>query len=236
MDNQLQSPQTTSLSDTDAINHFKAALGEGKNWYIALLEAIGLWTTAEEMHEGRHYRYLICDEAFDWLVLAERLCATVDGLLPQEEKEALLFYNEPPLKLPAEEFEKIIGHSKYCQYLNYFYGIIVEQALIQAVQEEVRKERQSSGYTKESERTNEVYLRIYDETQTNLLKEFRQERGYAQIPAISLMEMKEFTYWLFKYRIKHCDKARVASDTKKGLDQLKRQQKRKKIRLDYGAG
>jgi hypothetical protein len=233
LDNQLQSPQTTSLSDTEAIAHLKAALASGKHWYLALLEAIGLWTTSEEMHNRRHYRYLICDEAFDWLVLAERLCAAVDGLLPQEEKEALLFYNEPPLKLSPEEFEKIIGHSKYCQYLNYLYGIIVEQALIQAVQEEVRKERQSSGYTKESERTNEVYLRIYDETQTNLLKEFRQERGYAQIPAISLMEIKEFTYWLFKYRIKHCDKARVASDTKKGLDQLKRQQKRKRIRLDY---
>jgi len=32
--------------------------------------------------------------------------------------------------------------------------------------------------------------------------------------------MKEFTYWLFKYRLKHCDKARVASDTKKALDWL----------------
>ncbi|GAJ03845.1 unnamed protein product, partial [marine sediment metagenome] len=32
----------------------------------------------------------------------------------------------------------------------------------------------------------------------------------------------EFTYWLFKYRLNHCDKARVASDTKKGLEQLNR--------------
>jgi hypothetical protein len=34
--------------------------------------------------------------------------------------------------------------------------------------------------------------------------------------------MKEFTYWLFKYRLKHGDPARVASDTKKALEWLRR--------------
>jgi len=56
-----------------------------------------------------------------------------------------------------------------------------------------------------------------------LLKSFRQERGGSQLRSITLTELKEFTYWLFKYRLKHCEKARVASDTKKAMGYLKRQ-------------
>jgi hypothetical protein len=39
---------------------------------------------------------------------------------------------------------------------------------------------------------------------------------------MALRESKEFTYWLFKYRVKHSEPARMASDTKKGLDQLQK--------------
>ena len=62
-----------------AIRHFQEGLASGKHWYIALLEAIGLWTDETEQVHGHHYRYLIEGEAFDWLLLAERLCETVNG-------------------------------------------------------------------------------------------------------------------------------------------------------------
>jgi hypothetical protein len=39
---------------------------------------------------------------------------------------------------------------------------------------------------------------------------------------MDLTEHKELTYWLFKYRVRNSDKARVASDTRKGLAQLQR--------------
>ncbi len=221
MDNQLQTSQT-ALTGAEAISHLKQSIASGKHWYIALLEAIGLWTCTEEVYDGRYYCYLIDGEAFDWLVLAERLCETVDGLLPDGEKVNLLFYGNPPLPLEQSEFEKLIGSSKYRQYLNYFYGVIVEEALILAVEEEMRKERQSLGLGKKPENINEVYRRIYDATKTALLKQFRQEKGYLEVESISLTELKEFTYWLFKYRLKHCDKARVASDTKKAMEQLRR--------------
>jgi len=39
---------------------------------------------------------------------------------------------------------------------------------------------------------------------------------------MSLAELKEFTYWLFKYRIKNTDKERVASDTRKALNWVNR--------------
>ena len=213
--------QLTQAGNAEAITHLEQAIADGKHWYIALLEAIGLWNTAEETHNGRTYHYLIAGEAFDWLLLAERLCQAVDGLLPDDEKTALLFYGAPPLDLPTEKFKELIGSVKYRQYLNYFYGITVEEALILAVQEEVRKERWASGHVKEQDITiNETYRRIYGATKAILLRHFRQEKGYPQLKSISLTELKEFTYWLFKYRLKQCDKTRVASDTKKALNWL----------------
>jgi len=218
--NNLQPSQLALAGDAEAIRHLKQAIISGQHWYIALLEAIGLWTTAEETHNGRTYHYLIDGEAFDWLLLAERLCQTVDGLLPDDEPADLLFHSKPPLDLTNNKFKELIGSTKYHQYLNYFYGITVEEALILAVREEVRKERWTLGLNKEPDHDNEVYRRIYGATKVVLLKRFRREKGYRQLKSISLTELKEFTYWLFKHRLKQCDKARVASDTKKALQQL----------------
>jgi hypothetical protein len=211
---------TLTRSNTEAIRHLEQAILSGRHWYLALLEAMGLWTATEEEHNGRHYRYLIAGEAFDWLLLAERLCGAVDDLLPEEEKTALLFQGKPPIRLTRENFKQLIGSTKYRQYLNYFYGITVEEALTLAVQEEVRKERRTLGYHNEHNLLNEVYHRIYGATKAILLKRFRREKGYPQLKSISLTELKEFTYWLFKYRLNHGDKARVASDTKKALNWL----------------
>lgn len=221
LNNQLQPSQLTPAGDTEAIRHLEQAITGGKHWYIALLEAIGLWKATEETHNERTYRYLIAGEAFDWLLLAERLCQAVDSLLPDDEKTALLFYGKPPLDLTTEKFKELIGSSKYHQYLNYFYGITTEEALIEAVQNEVRKERQILVLNKEQDYDNETYRRIYGATKAVLLKRFRREKDCPQLRSISLTELKEFTYWLFKYRLNHCDKARVASDTKKALTQLK---------------
>ena len=48
---------TQTAADREAILHLKKAVATGKNWYVALLEAIGLWGSAEELHDGRYYRY-----------------------------------------------------------------------------------------------------------------------------------------------------------------------------------
>ena len=219
LNNKFHSSQLTP-AEAEAIRYLEQAIISGKHWYIALLEAIGLWKAADENHNGHTYHYLIAGEAFDWLLLAERLCQAVDSLLPDDEKTALLFYDKPPLELPIEKFKGLIGSSKYHQYLNYFYGITVEEALIQAVREEVRKEKRTLGLNKEHDYDNEVYQQIYGATKAVLLKRFRREKGYQQLKSISITELKEFTYWLFKYRLKQCDKTRVASDTKKALNHL----------------
>jgi hypothetical protein len=214
----IQQTTGTALPESaEAIKHFRLGIACGKHWYIALLEAIGLWTCTEEIHNGRTYRYLIANEAFDCLTLAERLCEEVDGLLPYEEKTALLFNGRPTLELSITEFRELVGPSKYRLYLNFLYGVTVEEALALAVQEEVRKERRTSGYNNEGNAIDEAFRRIYGASRGDLLKQFRKERRYPQLRSISLTELKEFTYWLFKYRLKQCDKAKVASDTKKAL-------------------
>ena len=223
LDKELISPQATTAGDAEAVRHLEQAIIGGKQWYIALLEAMGLWSSTEETHNARTYRYLIEGEAFDWLLLAERLCQAVGSLLPAEEMKALIFHGKPPLSLSPEEVKRLIGSSKYRQYLNYFYGITVESALLLAVQEEVHKEKWLLGGGNEDKTAHEAYRRIYGDTEAALLKRFRQERGYPQRQSITLTKLKEFTYWLFKYRLSQSEKARVASDTKKALDYLKRQ-------------
>ena len=209
-----------STRDTQAIQGLKSAIAEGKNWYVAVLEAIRLWNSPEEDYEGRHYQYLVDNEAFDWLVLAERLCEELDGLIPEKEWANLLFFGIPPIELSNDEFKNIIGDFKYQAHLNYFYGILVERFLILAVTEEIRKKKRVLGLNNDDGVLDEAYQRIYGDTQFALLKQFRRERHYPQLRSISLSELKGFTYWLFKYRIKKCDKSCMASDTKKALTKL----------------
>jgi hypothetical protein len=225
----LVSSDTSSAGDAEAISHFQQAIAGGRHWYLALLESIGLWCSASEDCNERAYRYLIDGEAFDWLLLAERLCETMDASLPENEKNALLFHGIPPLALNAAEVKQLIGDKKYGQYLNFFYGVTVEEALVMAVQEEIDKEKNVHVLARISDSSDEPYLRIYDTTREALLQQFRQEKGYAQMKSTSLTELKELTYWLFKYRLKRCEKAKIASDTKKALTYLKRHWQKKGV-------
>jgi hypothetical protein len=228
-DNRLIATETVTAGDAEAVGYLKQAIGSGKHWYLALLGAMGLWSSPDENYDGRSLVYLIDGEAFDWLLLAERLCGTVDMLLPENEKENLLFRGIPPLQIDAAAVKELIGEKKYGQYLNYFYGVTVEEALLLAVQEEIDKERLAQGLNQKTHSQDESYLRVYEADRETLLSQFRQEKHRTQRQSISLSEMKELTYWLFKYRLKRCEKARIASDTKKALDYLVRQWQRRGI-------
>ena len=214
---------TQTAADREAILHLREAVSTGKNWYVALLEAIGLWGSAEELHDGRYYRYLIGGEAFDWLTLADRLCQEIDGLIPENQKLDLLFAATPPIDLSASEFRQLIGDAKYRAYLNYLYGVVVEEALVSVVEEEVLKENGHLTLILGQRVEQEAYRRIYEAEMFDLLTLFRVQRGYANVDSISLTDKKEFTYWLFKYRVEHSEKAKVASDTRKALAWLQRQ-------------
>jgi len=207
-------------SSSNAVVRLKQAIDAGQHWYLSLLEAIGLWTRVEELHNGRCYRYLIMGEAFDLLLLVERLCEFVESEISDTEKVALLFHGIAPVEIPRTKFVELIGKSKYHQYLNYFYGVVVEQSLAQVIQEELRKEWTPLVYNHRSHIFNETYRRIYGYSQMELFQYFLTELNLPRRRSITIQFFKEFTYWLFKFRIKNCEPAKVASDTKKALHWL----------------
>ena len=207
------------------------------HWLTAVLEAIGRWPLAQEQVGDRTYSYLIGGEAFDWLLLAERLCDELAGLIPEEESEELLFSGRPPLELTEEDFRRHLGAAKYRAHLNFLYGVRVEEALQLAVQAEVHKERLNRIW-ENGHVDDEVCQRIYGTTRGELLQAFRSQRAMPTsrqaLPAgdhISLTELTEFTYWLFRHRLRYADPARVASDTRKGLALLARLEGRRGRRV-----
>lgn len=196
---------------------FREAVRAGQDWFDALLDAIAAWHAVREVCDGREYRYLIGGEAFDWLLLAERLILGADGLIPQAESEALLFHGRLPRPVMPGEFRKRLGGIKHHAVANYWYGVLVEEALILASEHEVRKARRAMSRPEDLHLDDVVYERIYGKTRQELWKEFHAERKQQPSRRASLSDLREFTYWLFKYRVKHAEPARLASDTRKGL-------------------
>jgi hypothetical protein len=209
-------------NDDDPITYLRETIASGEHWYVALLKTMSRWDKAEEIIGDRRYRYLIGGEAFDWLLLAERLVETLDGGVSDAEREALLFNGHPPLDIDDDEFQTLIGTPKYQAYLNYLYGVVVEEALQFAVEEEQAKEQQGHVWSSAALDGFGVYERIYGRSLEELRDEFQRERGLAQSESLDYADLKEFTYWLFKYRVRNGEGARVASDTRKGLAALSR--------------
>ncbi len=210
------------LACDDVIARFREEVREGTHWFEALLDAIGRWRAPTETVGERRYDYLIAGEAFDWLLLAERLLDAIPGLAPQEEVEGLLFAGRWPLDLDDEEFAARLGAAKYSAHLNYTYGVLVEQALQLSVEEEVHKENHASPWGNDLNAQERMFERIYGAERTHLRAAYYEETGIMLQEAISVGEWEAFVYWLFRQRLKRQDKARVASDTRKGLGQLSR--------------
>ena len=210
------------MSVTDPIQYMHASIEAGDHWYFALLKAMARWDKAEEVIGDRRYRYLIGAEAFDWLLLAERLVDELGEAVSPQEREALLFHGRPPLEISEDEFQTMIGTPKYQAYLNFLYGVVVEEALQLAVEEEVAKENQAGVWSAAHMDGASVYQRIYGRDLAELLRTFQKERKLAETDSLDMSELKEFTYWLFKLRVRSLEGARVASDTRKGLAALSR--------------
>lgn len=215
--------ENKATGDKEAIQHLKQSIADGKIWYIALLEAISLWTSPEEHFNNHHYRYLIDGEAFDWLLLIERLCCEIADVIPEKELLDLLFYGKLPQPITEEEFKELIGDAKYRAYLNYLYGVTVEYFILLAIEEEIFKENHAHFLTRTKEEPADSYQRLYGATQETLLHLFMEDKKYPYKQEISINELQEFTYWLFKFRLKNSDRAKLASDTKKGIEHFRNQ-------------
>ena len=210
----------TEPANSEAISHLREKLEQGASWPTALLEAMALWTAPEETFLDTKLVYLIGSEAFDWLTLANRLCFEVRDQIPKDELESLLFAGRFPSYFDEAEFKQILGSDKYSAYLNYFYGVEVEMALQNAVEDEVGKRFYASGRQYAADHADATFQRIYRSSYDHLLAAYRDDRGIPNRPVATMTELKEFTYWLFKRRLRVSDKAKLASDTRKGISAL----------------
>ena len=171
-------------SAPEAAGYFRRRLESGAPWHRALLEAIGIWTLPEETWQGRRYRYIIGREAFDWLLLAERLCHprnTQDAAeaIPPRQLERLLFHGILPQPIEPDEFRALLGPTKHQAYLNYHYGITLEEALQLAAEESVRKRHTARGYPDTEELIEQAFRHLYNNTRTSLFQEFTQAANTA---------------------------------------------------------
>ncbi len=203
---------------------FHTQLRAGRPWFDALLDCIRDWEMPRETLNGREFVYLIEQEAFDWLLLAERICDSAPpGLLPPAEVDALLVDEAPPVTLSETAFQERLGTAKYWAHLNFLYGVRVEQALQLAVERVLLKERNSFAFSHARQDLDaDVFGRIYGARQPDLLREYRTavHRPDADPERLEHAEWQAFTYWLFRRRLQRQDPARVASDTRQGLDML----------------
>lgn len=207
----------------EIIESFVAAARGDENWFFALLSAVAEWSEPSEELNGRAYTYVIAGEAFDWLLLAERLIEAAGDVIPEQEATRLLFEGRAPVHINAELFRRSIGHGKHAAHLNFLYGVVVEEALQQANIEEVAKAQQNLA-ARENFIEDEAMSRLYGAPVGDLRAEFRLALGRKAKASArsSLDEYKMFTYWLFKRRVAKSDPARLASDTRKGILVLER--------------
>ena len=117
-------------------------------------------------------------------------------------------------------FRDYLGPSKYRAYMNFRYGVTLEEILQLVSEEEVRKRHMSLSYSNMEDLTEESYDRLYGRPRSELLKTFQKETKKDRRRNLSLSDLKEFTYWLHKRRINLWDPARVASDTRKAIQRL----------------
>jgi len=204
----------------EVIAALRAALLAGVPWFDAVLQAIQRWRVPSETVGDRHYTYLIGGEAFDWLLLAERLLDEVAELVPAEEREALIFHGRAPRQFDADAMRRAFGPVKHRAHLNYVYGVLVEEALQLSVEEDVQKEVRCRAWGFDARTDETAFQRIYQKPREVLLAQFREQRGLPHSERTTFGEQREFTYWLFKYRLHQCDRAKMASDTRRGLARL----------------
>jgi hypothetical protein len=220
MSNKEVHENTTDTSE--AIKYFKDSVFKGGQWIPELIKSMSFWTLEEETYNSQHNKYLIDGEAFDWLLLAKRLLDEVGDLVPVTEKNRLLLSEDISDLLSHDEFKKLLGPEKYSAYLNYWYGIVVEEAVIRNAEEEENKGHPRSGKIGKAQIKQKAYQTLYGLDQEELYNNFLSEKGYHKTPTFNVSTVKEFTYWLFKHRLVSSEGERVASDTRKGLLLLNR--------------
>ena len=214
-------PSEGPLLPDQAVEAYRRALRRGDDWYDALLAIVARWVAPSEILEGVEHVYLVGGEAFDWLRLAQRLIDAAGDLVPPAESERLLVMGLAPRTETEEDFERAIGPAKYRAHLNFQYGVVIEELLMLATEQELLK---AGGLTHYGRRNADIaaYEHVYGAPLEELKALYVQDEGREVAEEMDLSAMHAFTYWLSKYRLRTMEPARVASDTKKAMTMMAR--------------
>ncbi len=200
----------------DPFRRFDDELAAGRHWYLAALLAAGQWRLASEVRHGRRRTYLVAGQALDLILLLDRLAAARPDAAPRRERNALRFQGRPPLRVPAAAFARALGPARHKAYLNHFYGVDVEEALLHAVELE-----QAKAHVLDRARGS-AYRAVYGYSLADLWAAYLAERGMRPPARVRWDVWKDFTYWRFRLRLRTQVQPRIASDTRKGLALLRR--------------
>ena len=201
----------------EVVSRLRGRIEAGEHWHHAMLASVAEWPLEEEIIDGERFVYLIDGEALDLTRVYDRLSMEIADLVPDEELEDLLVHGRSSSGPSREDMRNLMGIDRYKAYLTFIYGVLVEELVVLAVLQDLRRKRRASGLTRYDANLDDAYTYVYGETRRALLNRFRRERGLPQRRSIDLTRLQEFRYWLFKLRLKTSDKSRVASDTKRAL-------------------
>ena len=217
----IRVPREGPLNPEQAVEALRRALEAGEPWYPALLEVVGRWSAAAEEIDGVIFRYLIGGEAFDWLLLAQRLLTELDGLFPEQEVERLLLFGLPPDGSSEEEFARAVGGPKHRAHLNFQYGVTIEELLLLAAELELQKAGRLSG-AGQAQPDILAFERVYGKKFEELQLLYATDTDSRINTHMRQSEFQTFIYWLSKFRLRNSEPARVASDTRKALALMSR--------------
>ena len=204
---------------------FNNALNNGENWKDVVLEIIRIWRIPEEKKGNHKSTYLISGEAFNWIRLAIRIVNSSNIEIPEDEIREFLFSGFLPNALSEDEFKSKIGDSKFKGWQNYYYGIIVEQGVIELTKMNIMKKVFSTGVNISDERLDIVFDEIYGNSFEVLWKDFNLNiigvnRKYYLPKTTGESESEEFVYWLFKRRLSKSTPEVFASRVNEALKYL----------------
>ena len=194
------------------IQELRNEVSHGENWQKSIAKYIGLWTKKEEFYRGYKYIYLIDGEALDWLTLTERLVSSIKSYINKEE----YYYVSTSGLLPDQEIykyiKKITPKKVLSQMRNFYYGIIIENLIYNY---KILEYEKNTIVTEDNDQR--FYEEIYNKPLEVLSQMFYKEKKLINKNKLNFHELKLFSYWLFKYRLKHSDKTKMAHETNKAL-------------------
>ena len=198
-------PEITLLSGTARV----AADEHDGDWRAALISAVGEHPLTNESP------HLAGGDAFNWKGAAWAIAAATCQAPERAAVQQWLKNSNEHGGYSEDEFRSYIGTERFNAHLNFFYGVTIERATILAKFIQLTKFVRSSGLVlQRASLQTRTFIDLYGIGARDLLAAFRLDRG----PTASRGLSNQFVYWLFKHRLAHSEPAKVASDTKLGLE------------------